>query len=478
MIVHYFYTYLIAFLFLALFVTFAMTKFMLGKEGDIAKRDFALKSKNIPIIFMLVVFYALYISMIPIWEEFTYQDHSIFFSTLKDGNQFYPTPIWYGAGRFFPLAHQEFTYIAKINASNFAYHFFAVIEMILIYFIFIKLFSFKKGTFFFVVLSITPAFVQTFFGLIYPERNLILLLLCAIAFLAESISEKSKIKLIISILFFSLSLFYKETAFLITLGVAASLLLSYILTRDNKLKIISAISLIFISTMWVLSYTIDIYPNIKDIYGSSRLGLIDAVALLIQSPWFYLSLISLFIFISKQRNSIYILFPLIPIGYSLVMYILNFKMPYYHLPSCVISMFCIFINASEFKWQKKSILLMIPAIISISMIGKSLDIIKWRKEMIFAKADAADYIYKLNKLEGKRSLSISFNNSNANHAFLLAGYIEKKYKISIKRTLGNECKDSDYAIYLDKKPKSSAYYTSQSVPMWDSRYKVYVVKCK
>lgn len=472
-------TYLILFILIAMAITFAASwKFRSKLVSTSFNVDTYYYFKSF-LLFIILAFYSLYFSMIPMWEEFTYQDHSMFFSTLKDGNQHYYNPIWYNVGRFFPLAHQEFTYIAKVSASNFAYHIFSIFEIILISFISIRAFGKYRGLLFFIIISITPEFVQTYFGLIYPERNMVVLMLFSLVMASESIKQQSIFKLSASVLSACLFLFYKETSFLITAGIASSFLLSYFINRENKFALIASFSFYVISAMWLMSYMIDVYPKIDNAYGGARAGILESVGLLFSSAWFYLSCISFIYFICKQRKSLYILLPLVSIGYSLTMYIMNFKMPYYHLPSCVISIFCIFVNASHQKSRNEIIMLLIPAFITAIFIPNSIDIVKSRKDIIVAKADAADFIYKSNYLHGNKEITISFNNSNDNAAHLLSGYIENKYKLKVNKIMGGDCNGSDYALYLNKKPSTTEkYYTSSSVPVWESKYKVYALKCK
>jgi|GEM_PF-2551823 len=480
MIGKYFYTYLTLFLAISFFITLTFNYILNVKNKG---NTINLKSINYKplcytvVIFSLICFYSAYITMIPLWEEFTYQDSNIFWETLRDGHQFYGNPIWYDSGRFFPLGHQEFEQIAKINASNYSYHLFAIFEMIAIFFISLKAFGKKTGTIFFILLTISCAFIQSFYGLIYPERNMALLLMLSLLLLKAGIEQNSGIKITISILTFSIFLFYKETAFLITLGISASFFVSYILNKEDKLKLLAAIALLFISSLWIASYFIDIYPTIDKAYGNPSRDVAKAMSNLIISPWIYTSLASLLIFVFKQRKSSYILLPIVPIGYSFTMYYMNFPMPYYHLPSVLISLYCVFINAEHFEFKTKPLVIALLSVYTIVTSTESINIIRDRKESVFAKADALDFIFKNNALIANTKIKASFNFSDPWTVHILSGTFTSKYKIEMKGRLGGDCKNVDYAIYFDKKPKFKLFYTSESVPMWKSKYKLYVVKC-
>jgi hypothetical protein len=65
---------------------------------------------------LLAVFLGAYVTMTLVWEDFAYYDNSIFtLGTLKGRN--YPTPIWQGQGRFFPLGHQGVQPITSSQSS-------------------------------------------------------------------------------------------------------------------------------------------------------------------------------------------------------------------------------------------------------------------------------------------------------------------------------------------------------------------------
>ncbi|MDM3127290.1 MULTISPECIES: hypothetical protein [Citrobacter] len=481
MIGKYFDIYLLCFIALSCFSVFSLNRLLkLNSENGLCNhKEYDYKGfLYILIAFILICFYSTYIAMIPLWEDFTYQDSNIFWRTLKDGHQHYGKPIWYNSGRFFPLGHQEFEVISKVSASNFAYHLFAIFEMVAIFFISLKMFGKKTGIVFFVLLTITGAFVQSFFGLIYPERNMALLLMLSFLFLNFAIESKNIFNLTVAIIFFSLFLFYKETAFLITLGISASLMLSYLLNKDNKIKMAASISLAFISVLWVASYSIDIYPAIEKAYGNPNRDFPRALISLINSPWLYTSLISFFLFLFKQRNSPYILLPIVSIGYSFTMYYMNFPMPYYHLPSVLISIFCIFTNAVNFNNKVSWFIIFLLTVYTILTSSSSIDIIKDRKESVFAKSDALEFIFKNNHLDGNKNIKVSFNNIDPWTVHILSGSFTNKYKVDMKGKVGGDCKDVNYAIYFQKKPEAKDFYTSESVPMWNSKYKLYVVKCK
>lgn len=473
--------YLLLFLTIAIFSVFVFSKAFPAHANNISNKkinNFELNYRYVALAFVLLTFYAIYISMIPMWEEFTYQDNNIFWKTLENGKQHYGIPIWYERGRFFPFGHQEFELVSKISSSNFAYHAFSVIEIIAIFFISLKTFGARIGTLFFVVLSLTPEFVQTFFGLIYPERNMALLILLGLYFMNTGINNNSKVRVCASVLLLSLFLFYKETAFLVTAGISFSVLASYLLMKDNKLKLTSSFSIFLISMMWLASYIIDIYPSINDSYGGGHQTLYNSTTLLLSTPWTYVSLVSFGIMIFKKNYSTLFILPLVGIGYSLVMYFLNFKMPYYHLPSCLISIYSLFMSVGNLSVKWKLIVLSLISILTAFIARESIDIVKDRKETVFAKADALNYIYKNNYDKDARTLKASFNNVDSWTGHILTGYLRNKYKFPMGWKSGGDCGGVDYALYFNKKPKNVKFYTSESVPMWESSYKVYVVKCR
>jgi hypothetical protein len=176
---------------------------------------------------VLVAFLVAYIAMTLVWEDFTYDDNSAFTLTTLRGHDILP-PIWPDAGRFFPLAWQEFNPIRHFTNSAIGYQVLPIAELLVFVFILLILDD-ELGVGARVSLAIlallTPSILISFGGLIFPERNELLflagLILCVKRFEeTESTQWAAGVVLCAQIM-----LYYKETAFLLVLGLAGGRLL-------------------------------------------------------------------------------------------------------------------------------------------------------------------------------------------------------------------------------------------------------------
>ncbi|HEU4786167.1 MAG TPA: hypothetical protein VFS57_02125 [Gemmatimonadaceae bacterium] len=167
--------------------------------------------------------------------------------------RFVVVPIWPWNGRFFPLALQEFNLLAILGRSATVYHGFAVLELLLVLACVFRLLDDTPAWFgcavatFMVVL---PGVFVSFFGLVYPERDIVfwlaLWMLCIRAF----DRTRSRAAFIAALVTSQFLLYYKETAFILIGGFAVVRLVAdwfrgrdgvnrraAALVRDNLLEI-------------------------------------------------------------------------------------------------------------------------------------------------------------------------------------------------------------------------------------------------
>jgi|ERR1700733_3658662 len=163
-----------------------------------------------------------YVGGILAWEDFTYYDNSHFTSETLVGRDIslQVSPI---AGRFWPLGHQEFNLLRHITNSISGYHALRILQLIAVCSILLvldKQLDIRVRVALIFLLLITPGIVISFSGLIYPEANVIVCLVC----LAWSVDRfgrtPSLLWAVVAVLSAQLLLYYKETAFLFVLGFA------------------------------------------------------------------------------------------------------------------------------------------------------------------------------------------------------------------------------------------------------------------
>jgi hypothetical protein len=131
-----------------------------------------------------------------------------------------PPPIW-NDGRFFPLGHQEFNVLGRFTSSPDVFHACALAPILLssvfVWFVFSRLpWRFRVWP----VLAIfsSPSIFYISQSFIYTERNIILLLSIFVFCFYMFQRFQRQIYLLAALTAAFLSLFYKETVFLIILG--------------------------------------------------------------------------------------------------------------------------------------------------------------------------------------------------------------------------------------------------------------------
>ena len=143
--------------------------------------------------------------------------------------KFVVVPIWPSSGRFFPLALQEFNLLAILGRSATVYHGFAVLELLLVLACVFRLLDDTPAWFRWAVATfmvMLPGVFVSFFGLVYPERDLVfwlaLWMLCVRAF----DRTRSRTAFFAALVTSQFMLYYKETAFILIGGFAAARLVA------------------------------------------------------------------------------------------------------------------------------------------------------------------------------------------------------------------------------------------------------------
>jgi hypothetical protein len=177
-------------------------------------------SRSILALALLTVFLASYVTIILLWEDFSYYDDDMFtLSTIK-GHNLLPA-IWHQNGRFFPFGHLEFDVIRHFTESAVGYQMFPIAQLSVICYILLILdhaLSTTARVALIIVALLTPSILISFGGLIFPERNVVFFL----ALLALSVTKfeqlQSRIWAIAAVVSSQLMLYYKETVFVFLLG--------------------------------------------------------------------------------------------------------------------------------------------------------------------------------------------------------------------------------------------------------------------
>lgn len=161
------------------------------------------------------------------WEDFTYYDNSMFTLYSLRALNIVP-PIWRANGRFFPLGHQEFNIIRHFTPTAFGYHLFPALELVALAALLLAIdddLSPASRAFLAALGLILPSVVISFGGLIFTERN-ILLLVAALAYCIKRFDRAASPGWAVgAVLCAQCVLYYKETTFLFLFTFAVARLL-------------------------------------------------------------------------------------------------------------------------------------------------------------------------------------------------------------------------------------------------------------
>ena len=227
--------------------------------------------KNFFIMFILL--YALILFFNP---QLGPSDEYHFLPTLQSGKIFpmygkdFPYYNSVELGRFSPLGGQEYNLVALISNTPLAYFAFNTILLLGFIFIFLKIlneFSSNRTANYLAIsiLLFMPAVTNTFFKLLYVEKNVIFYLsVFLISFIAFQKQQKAAY-FIIALLSANIAIYYKETVFIgVAVFSAGHLVLSW--RQINRKGRLLNILLIISAAIYISIYLLTIQPNIHSAY--------------------------------------------------------------------------------------------------------------------------------------------------------------------------------------------------------------------
>lgn len=313
------------------------------------------KTLMVKIFFML--FLSLYIILLFFNPQLGPSDEYHFLPTLQSGKIFpmygkdFPYYNSVELGRFSPLGGQEYNLVALISNTPLAYFAFNAILLLGFIFIFLKILNEFSGnrTANYLAISILlfiPAVTNTFFKLLYVEKNVIFYLAVFLISFIMFQKQQKAVFFILALLSANIATYYKETTFLV-IGIfsAAHLVLSW--RQINGKGRLLNILLIISSAIYISIYLLTIQPNIRSAYLPSSVhnsflifiknilnyGLFsDPILILILIP---LTVWRTFQVFFRRRESHPILDPMLAVSaaYVAAFIVLNMYSPYYLLPA-------------------------------------------------------------------------------------------------------------------------------------------------
>ncbi len=176
---------------------------------------------------LLAVFVTSYTAMMVVWETFAYYDNDDFILYQLRGHNFSP-PIWPQNGRFFPFGMVEFNLIRHLTNSPIGYQIVPILEVLILVSILLILdikLSITARASLAILTLLTPGILLSFGGLIFEERNVMVL----IAVLALSVQQFERTEsvawAVVAVLCAQIMLYFKEVSFLLLFGFSAGRLI-------------------------------------------------------------------------------------------------------------------------------------------------------------------------------------------------------------------------------------------------------------
>jgi len=430
---------------------------------------------NLTSIVSYIVFVALlgiYIYLMFLKENFSYYDNFQFTHSNLIGKP-YHMPIWRDSGRFWPLGLQEYNFLALIGKSFFTYQAFAVIQLlaviILIYNIFSE-FPIKYRIATIAVVIIIPSFAISFFGLIYPERNVIfwlsILIFCRYS-LTKLEDTSPRIFLYGALISTQFCLYYKEPVFILIGSFSFfSLLISSLKNRcslDSLQSFFRFIknnyvdtSLLLLSILYISLYKIIVLSEVSEKYFyNSKSTIIDTFHSYIDNS-LLITIFSIIVIIrlsylilsKKIENNFWDLLALGALLYFLTFLSLKMYTKYYLAPAEFIAVLYLSQLAYEIYhfWDNKKakrrilnrfLFLTIASFSIFLLIVQAIQTTSYeilsRKSLVSGNMQLASKIREYKELHNQEETSLFFPSSTGSYLIMNFGsfleYLEYKDKV-------------------------------------------------
>lgn len=248
------------------------------RQGSSAQRGNTWPRGVILVIGFLAVLLAFYIAGSLVWEDFTYYDNSYFTNGTIVGKNI-PLQILPSDGRFFPLGHQEYNVIRHFTTSVVGYHSLRIVQLVLLcglLLFFDDALNIWARLVLIILVLITPGFLISFSGLIYPEWNVIFALACLAWSVKRFEQTESGAWAAAAVISSQVMLYYKETAFLLLIGFALGRLLlrswnatgpgwDFKRLRDPESRL--DLGLALLAVFFFVYYLAAMYPNYNTGYA-------------------------------------------------------------------------------------------------------------------------------------------------------------------------------------------------------------------
>jgi len=187
------------------------------------------------VLMLLAAFLVGYIALTVKWEDFTAYDNSELTYLALTGHNIKPM-IFPGSARFYPFDLQEFNLIHHFTHTVVGYHALTIVQLLILSCVLLILDDELNTTARAALVAlalIAPSIVISFTGLVYPERNVVFWLACLVFCVKRFEKTQSTSWAVAAAVCAQIMIYYKETAFLLVLGLALGRFLLRCRNRDE-----------------------------------------------------------------------------------------------------------------------------------------------------------------------------------------------------------------------------------------------------
>jgi hypothetical protein len=397
------------------------------------------------------------VAMTLVWEDFTYYDSAMFTVNTLRGHNILP-PIWREDGRFFPLGHQEFNLIRHFTSTAAGYQLLPAVELLILGGILLLLddeLTITARAFLATIVLITPSIVSSFGGLIFTERNIVLLLACLALFVKRFEQTKATVWGVAAVVCAQMMIYYKETAFVLIWGFAIGRLVlrcrnaseaswDFSRLRDKESRL--DLCLVALGVLFLAYYTVAMLPHPNMRYANEwqlpRGEVVLSYMKVDLLAWLLVALLfSRIYLIVRQKVAASPLWDGLALGgvacFASYLY-LGMFISYYMAPVDLIAVLCVgryaILSMGRMPLWGRVASMAIVSIVLIQAISLSAYCVFERKNLIHGKAELAHVVeMQYRSISGSRKLFFPF--ATPVHVMEVASYL--RYKgVPLEETLG------------------------------------------
>jgi len=404
----------------------------------------ATKTQPVLLWWLFGLFVLFYAWLIFYGTNFTDHDNNQLTLFSVRGLKFSP-PIW-GDGRFFPLAHQEFNVARYLTKSCGGYHVLGVAQLLITLAIIYRLLddlSVHQRLLILFTTLLAPSILISFFGLIYPERNLIIALVVMLFCVRKYAQAGTRLSLILGLLAVHAALYYKEPTFaLIVCFAAGRILISWQLRSTRTLRTLKQtlselrfeVAILLVTAVFAALFAWMMFPRASLGYAEAnrshaRTGVLSVLIAYLRVDILLVVLaVVVLVRIFKILRHPDLAEPLWdPLAFGALAYaaaymVLQLYAPYYLAPVDLIGI--LYLGRLFFSNPRRSHVaaLLCLVVITQNLLGAVYHLVE-RKNIMQAKHRTAEFIKDTVKQEGYKPTRIYFPNAEGYQIMEFAAYL-------------------------------------------------------